>query len=300
MKKIIFQNERVQWMHFESPGRIDIETLREQFAIHPIILEELLHQSDRGKIEIYDDYIFIVYPIPIYDTREKTSRKGEIDFVVSKNVMITVSYEPLELIQSIKKQIMSLDKEASHAGELLYHALKECNVFSLRELRHVEEKVKAIGGRMFRNPNIKLLEDVSYIKRDLLDLSLIANPERTVFESLAAHGPQFFGAETKVYFSDLLTHFMKTHYVIENLRAMTESYSITISQIFQFRTSEVMRKFSILGFLTFPLVLYVTVTLNPRIEETFIYAPFDFWVWFGIITVIVIGLAIFFRKKRWL
>lgn len=299
--KTIFQNDQFHWFHLNSPQKEDIEELQSQFNIHPIILEELLEQSDRGKIEIYEDFVFIVYHVPVYDEKIKSSRKGEIDFIVSDDTVITISYEQLEPLQKLEEKIPKFKAdEIQSTAQIIYFIIKEFNLFALRELRHVEEKVNFVGARIFKEADKKLLEEISYIKRDLLNLSLIAVPERTIIESLLRDGVNFFGSESKIYFSDLLAEFMKIHHFLENLKGTTESFSITISQIFQLKTSEVVRKFSILGFLTFPLILYTTITLNPKIESTFIYTPVDFWIWFGIITAIVIGLAIVFRKKGWL
>ena len=298
---INIQKENLEWLHLTSPRKEDIAELKNKFNIHPIIIEELFNQSDRGKIEIYEDYIFIVYHMPIYDKETKSSRRGEIDFIVGKKNLITVSYETLEPIERLEQKIKKFPEDKLQSVTQLIHLIfKEFNLFALRELKHVEDKVNFVGSRIFKGADKKLLEEISYIKRDILSLSLIIASEKNIIESLIHDSSHFFGAESKVYFSDLSSDFMKVHYLLENLKATTESFSVTISQIFQLKTSEVVRKFSILGFLTFPLIFYTTVTLNPRIEPTFIYEPSDFWVWFGIITAVVIGLAVIFRKKGWL
>lgn len=301
MSKTIFQNNNLHWFHFTSPKKEDIEELKNQFNIHPIVLNEISNQSDRGKIETYNDFAFIVYHVPIYDEKTKASRRGEIDFILSADKVITVTYEKLEPLEKLEKKAKEFgENEITSSAQILHLILKEFNLFALRELRHVEEKVNFVGNRIFKEADKKLLEEISYIKRDLLNLSMIVAPERTIIESLARGEIDFWGTSAKVYFSDLLADFMKLHHLLENLKATTESFSVTISQIFQLKTSEVVRKFSILGFLTFPLILYSTITLNTRVEPTFIYSPLDFWIWFGIITGIVIVLAIIFRKKGWL
>jgi hypothetical protein len=103
----------------------------------------------------------------------------------------------------------------------------------------------------------------------------------------------------RVYFSDLLGEFLKVHYLLENLRAAIVSYSETVSQIFQFRTSNTTLRFSILSFLTFPLLLYATVTLQPQIAPLLFSNPLEFWLVFGLIGFILIGLLMIFKRKGW-
>jgi Mg2+ and Co2+ transporter CorA len=97
-----------------------------------------------------------------------------------------------------------------------------------------------------------------------------------------------------------LGDFLKVNYLLKNMRATIESYSETISQIFEFKTSEVIRRFSILAFLGVPLLLYATILLQPKIDEVMVKTPADYWLQMGAVFVLVVILAFIFRKKGWL
>jgi len=294
-------NKKIRWLEITNPSKKEIQQIQNQFRIHPLISDELLAPSDRAKIETYDNYVFIVYHLPIYNIPEQTSRRAEIDIIATKEVLITVTYETLEPVKQFGRDLEKRAlKNIKSTAELIYYLLEEVNDFSLRQLKHVEKKVHYIGEQLFKRLDRKLLEDISRIKRDILDFSIIAASQRTSLESLSAKGLLFWGREMYVYFSDLLGDFLKVHYLLENLRATVESYSQTVSQLFGFKTSEIIRRFSILGFLTFPLILYSTIALQPTVEKTFIHNPADFWFIFGLILIIVIGLALIFKKKGWL
>jgi magnesium transporter len=300
MNQIII-NKNLQWVHLENPQEKDIKELKEQFNIHPIILDELLRPSDRSKVENHGNYVFLVYHLPIYVTEERTSRRSEIDVIATKRVFITVAYEKLEPLEQFSKSLgKKLKKDVSTTAEMLYYLLEEVNDFSMRQLKHVERKVNFVGDLLFKEQNRKLLEEISHVRRDLLDFSIIAVPQRTTLESLEEVGVSFWGEEAKIYFTDLLGDFLKVQYMLENLKATIESYSDTISQIFEFKTSEVVRRFTVLVFLTFPIMLYATMLLQPKIDHALINSPADYWLQMGIVAVLVIGLAVFFRKKGWL
>ncbi len=293
---------KITWIQLQNPSEKEVGELNEFFEIHPIIEEEIYKPSDRSKVESYDGYIFAAYHLPIYNPADRTSRRAEIDLIAGKNALITVSYEKVEPLSEFSQALekdAELRKKIQNPAQLIYYILQEVNVFSLRQLRHVEEKVKLVGKEMFKRPNRELLEEISYIKRDLLDFGIIAAAQKTTLESLLHVGTDFWGKGNQIYFSDLLGDFLKVHYLLENLRATIVSYSETVSQIFQFHTSDIVRRFSILGFLSFPLLLYATVTLQPQIAPTLFAEPLEFWLIFALIAVIVIGLLMIFRKKGW-
>lgn len=289
------------WVHLVQPKDAEIKALKDQFNVHPIILDELLSPSDRSKIENYGDYIFLVYHLPIYDTASRTSRRGEIDFIVTKKAIITVAYENLEPFLQFERDLeVRLKNKILGTPEALYYILEEINAFSLRQLKHVEKKVNFVGDKLFKRQDRRLLEEISYIKRDILDFAIIAAPQRTNLESLEGVIMGIWGKEYRVYFSDLVGDFLKISYLLENLKATVDSYSETVSQIFEFKTSEVIRRFSILGFLGFPLILWATILLQPKIDHSLVKSPADYWLQIGIVAAIVVGLALIFRKKGWL
>lgn len=293
---------KITWIQLQNPSEKEVKELEGLFEIHPIIQEEIYRPSDRSKVEKYNDYVFAVYHLPIYNKKERTSYRAEIDFISTKDTLITVSYEKIEPLLEFNSKLKKdggLRNKIQNPAQLIYYILQEANVFSLRQLRHVEDKVKAVGTEIFKHPDQALLEEISYIKRDLLDFGIVAAAQKTTLESFLRVGTEFWGKNMEVYFSDLLGDFLKTHYLLENLRATIVSYSETVSQIFQFHTSNIVRRFSILGFLSFPLLLYATVTLQPQIAPTIFASPLEFWLIFALIIVIVVGLLMIFRKKGW-
>ncbi|MEK7626852.1 MAG: CorA family divalent cation transporter [Patescibacteria group bacterium] len=293
---------KINWIRLLSPSEKEVKSLNGLFKIHPIIQEEIYRPSDRSKVENYDGYIFAVYHLPVYNPKERTSRRVELDIIATKDMLITVSYEKIEpLLEFIKKfeRNADLKKNIQNPAQLIYYVLQEVNVFSLRQLRHIEEKVKTVGKEIFKHPDQELLEEISYIKRDLLDFGIIAAAQKTTLESFVHVGAGFWGENTRVYFSDLLGDFLKTHYLLENLRATIVSYSETVSQIFQFHTSNIVRRFSILGFLSFPLLLFATITLQPEIAPTLFANPLEFWLIFALIFMVMVWILMVFRRKGW-
>ncbi|MEK7506227.1 MAG: CorA family divalent cation transporter [Patescibacteria group bacterium] len=293
---------KIEWIRLLSPSEKEVKSLDGLFKIHPIIQEEIYRPSDRSKVENYDGYVFAVYHLPVYNPKERASRRVELDFIATKDLLITVSYEKIEPLLEFAKKLeksAELKKNIQNPAQLIYYILQEANVFSLRQLRHVEEKVKNVGKELFKHPDQELLEEISHIKRDLLEFGIIAAAQKTTLESLIHVGTGFWGQSMKVYFSDLLGDFLKTHYLLENLRATIISYSETISEIFQFNTSNIVRRFSILGFLSFPLLLFATITLQPEIAPTLFANPLEFWLIFALIFMVMVWILMIFRRKKW-
>src|SRR4051812_17969539 len=57
----------LRWVNIESPGALEGTWLEENFDFHALDLEDVLSRNQRPKIDVYDDYLFIVLHFPVFD-----------------------------------------------------------------------------------------------------------------------------------------------------------------------------------------------------------------------------------------
>ena len=172
---------KISWVDIVKPGKADIEYLKSIHDFHPIILDELLHYSARAKVEQYDTYLYIAYHFPIYDPKIRTSRRAEIDFLITKDAVTTIHYEALEPLQNFAEHLKSRpelhEQILSSGGFVAYYILQEINDFCLRELRHIEQNVTSVTKDFFSHREYEMLQRISFIKRDILDYGVIVKPQ---------------------------------------------------------------------------------------------------------------------------
>lgn len=297
--------DKIIWYDISKTEAGDLEFLKSKFDFHPVILDELLHPSARSRVETYDHYLFLVYHLPIYNPAERTSRQAEIDFLITKNSIISVHYEKLEPLalfeKTLKNNIHLYDRILKNTtGHLLYYILEETIDFSMRQLKHMEEKVKEVGGQLFSGRERHLLEKVSYLKRDMLDFRIIVRTQRSLLESLTVAAQFFWGERLKIYFSDLLGDYLKITHLIENLKETVESFETTNAQLLNAKSNYIMQRFTVLAFLTFPLMLLVSLFSIDAVSRPIIGTPYDFWIIFGSVVLIILIMIGYFKKKDWL
>ncbi len=287
--------EKVTWVDIENPKPADIAFLKKEHRFHPIILDELLTQSARARVERYDDYLYLTYHLPIYDPKLKTSRKGEIDFLITPHTIYTIHYEGLEPIDAVMGLIEARAEFRERilgqsTAELLYNLIESIISFSERQLRHIEENIRSASLDIFRGRERELLQRISYVKRDLLDYHLIARPQKIILASLAAAGNDFWGPKTKVYFDDLLGDELKVREHIENYLEIIESLDGTNAQLLNSKINRSMQVFTMLAFFTFPLVLFTSVY---AVENR----SLEFWFGFSAIAVVTATLPLIFLRR---
>lgn len=294
----------VSWTDVVKPGKDDVEALKKEDRFHPIILDELLQPSERSRVEFYSHYLFMTYHLPVYDREMKTSRRIEIDFLVTNTKVISVHYEPLEPIETFKRILSNNPVFRKHALQnslqLFYHFMEEILRFSAREMRHIEESVSYISQEIFKKRENEMLQKISYVKRDVLDYSIISEPQEIVLRSLADVGIRFWGERARVYLNDLVGDHAKTSRKLRNYIETIESLETTNAQLLSAKTNLVMQRFTILAFLTFPMFLFFSLLSVDFIGKFVLDSPPRFWTVFFLVVATIGSLAKVFRKKGWL
>lgn len=287
----------VKWIDILNPTKKDVEHLRSSYRFHPIILDELLITSAHSRVESYDDYLYMTYHLPVYDAALKTSRRAEVDFLITNDAVITVHYEQLEPLETLTGTLNASEEFSErvlgkNTAVLTYHILQSLIAFSLRQLRHVENNIRSVSGDIFKGKESRLLERISYIKRDVLDYHIISRPQRILLDSLRRAGEKYWGKESEIYLNDLSGDNEKIQFRIENYLEVIESLEETNAQILNAKMNRSMQTFTVLAFFTFPLVLYTSVfAISDRSA--------DFWLGFAMVAfaTIVIPLVLLKRGK---
>ena len=57
----------LRWYHVQDPGSADIAWLAGHFGFHPLDLEDVASINQRPKLDVYDDYLFLVVQFPRFD-----------------------------------------------------------------------------------------------------------------------------------------------------------------------------------------------------------------------------------------
>lgn len=247
--------------------------------------------------------MFIVYYFSHYNEQEKTSEAIEVDFLICGNNLVTVryqNYQPLEdIFDAFQKNLLE-EFDYKTPAHLLYHILENGLIFSLRQLVHIQEKIKDIEKKLFGGEHKTLIEKIAIVKRDILDQRIIARLQHPILESLKMKGISFFGKNLEIYFNDLLGDYEKLWMSIDNLKETIESLENTNNTFFESRTNEIMKILTIMAFITFPLTLFSSIFSMNTENTPLVSSPYGFWYIVGLMLLFATLFLIIFKKKKWL
>ena len=218
----------------------------------------------------------------------------EVDFLITTNAVITVGYENLEALRSVKH------KTAETPIRMAYNIIQALLNFQERQLRHIREKTEAVGRELFKDREKEVLRYISKIKRDVSEYRLIVRHQGPILRSLMEKGAEFGNGEDKLYLSDLMGDYIKIIQQLDSYREAITDFEDTNNQLMNIKTTEVMRTFTTLSFLTFPFMLVAAIFSMDLKSIPLIDHPFGFWIVLGGMGIAMAILASYFKKRGWI
>lgn len=297
----------LSWHHFFAPSSADLAHLESQFKLHPVIINELSGPTMRPKVEEYENYLYLVLHFPVFSVNDRKTYTREVDFILTKHDLITVSYDPIppldDFFKKCSRDQSCEDLYASKTpGHLLFHILKEIYAFALRELDHIHEDINEVEEKVFSNEHEEeqVIEELSFIRRNIIEFRRSLKPQQSTLESLVRYGTKLYGHEVQPFLTELIGEYMKIWNLLENHKEAIDALYDNNVTVLNIKQNEAMRILAIMAFVTFPLVLFASLFGMNAVSTPIIGHKNDFWIIIAIMLAATIGMFVFFKRKKWL
>lgn len=298
-------HDGITWIHFDSFDQQDAILLRDHSGFHPLDIKDCLGEAQRAKIDLYNNYFFLVLEFPDYNNETRRLTTVEIDLFMTKNVLITIQkgrFKPLrQFFYRAKK-----NGRAKHglfigtAGMLLYHILDHLTAHTLTTVDKLAKDVKGVENEIYTTEGgAPMIRQLALLRRNILTLQRIIEPKRFVINTLVHLRTTHFPEELTVYFDDihdrveeLWSYAMNTREVVYGLHAINES-------MVTYRTNEVIKALTIISAVLMPPTLIASIYgMNVRLPIA--EGWFAFWLIITTIGVLIAGALIYIKRKEWL
>ena len=299
--------KNLTWVDIESPSRDEIAHIMDEFSLPQLMTEEMMNSTLRSKVDLYENFIYVILHFPILQRTTGKPSEQEIDFIIGKDFIITIRYELVQTLHNFAKSfevtsLLDRDKLTVHGGFLFVHMMRELYIDSLHELDEIMRTIKLIENTIFTNEEAGMVKKILHTSRKLLDFKQALRFHRDILHSYEASSEKFFGPDYRYYASMIVAEFNKVNSLLEGLREMLAELQSTNDSLLSSRSNEVMRALTIMTFILTPFTITTSIfTMNVANEKLiFIKNIGDFWFVVAVMTLMALVMFIFFRYRKWL
>jgi magnesium transporter len=294
------------WIHLDAPTLEEAELLQRRFGWHPLDLEDVLSRRQRPKIDEYrdDGYLFVVLHFPVYDKRVQRLNAAELDAFIGQDYLVTlpnVELLPVTRLFHRCHEDLELREQlfGKGSGYLLYHVLDDLFDYCFPILDKIGHKLDSLEDDIFEGRSDEVVRDISNVKQEIISYRKIIKPERPTLRLLERHVERFLPQELELYFDDIVDASERVWDILDNYKEVVEALEDTNESAINHRQNDILRVLTVVSVILLPMTL-ITGIFGMNVDFPGFGTAAAWWGIVAGMVTLAVGLAAFFRYKRWL
>ncbi len=293
----------VTWINIDGIHDMNIiEKTGRYFGIHPLVLEDILNTGHRPKMEDFEDFIFIILKMLLYNEQTREIKHEQVSLVLGLNFVITFQEKEGDLFNPVRERIRKgKGRIRRMKADYLAYALIDTIVdHYFVVLEKLSEGIQDLEDELIANPAPETLQAIHNLKRELIFLRKSVWPLREAVNSLEKGELDLIHESTGMYLRDIYDHTIQAIDTIETFRDMVSGMLDVYLSSVSNRMNEVMKVLTIIATIFIPLTFVAGVY-----GMNFKYIPELDWPWaypaaLALMGVMALGMVLYFKRKKWL
>ncbi len=297
--------KKLTWIDLENPTKEEVRSTMDEFEIHPLVAEELLTESARPKVDYYGNQIYLVLHFPTVTHSHDGKTMQEVDFVISKNSIVTVHYEAIDPLFEFSKlfevnSILEKSNLGEHAGFIFFYIMRELYKDLRGELQTISKELDSIEHEVFAGNEQAMVQHVSEVNRKLLRFRLATRFHQNILESFEVASKDFFGEKFSFYNHAILGEYHEIANILNGNQETLEALWKTNDSLLSSKTNRTMKTLSVMAGILLPVSLVGQLFGISSIYIPFMSDPRAFFIVIGVMLVSAIVMYMVVRENRWL
>jgi magnesium transporter len=292
----------VTWVNIDGIHEEEIiEKMGACCNLHPLLLEDIANTNQRSKFEDFGDYIFIVLKMLSYNDKNHALNIEQVSVIFGPHFVISFQEREGDVFNSVRERVRNGKSRIRKMGpDYLAYALIDAvvdNYFII--LEKLGEDIESLEEELVKNPISHTLQEIHKLKRELIFIRKSVWPLREVINALERSESSLIQKTTFIYLRDVYDHTIQVIDTVETFRDMASGMLDTYLSSMSNRMNEVMKVLTIIATIFIPLTFIAGIY-----GMNFKYMPELQWQWgyyvvWGVMAVISIGMLLYFKNKKW-
>lgn len=278
-----------------------IEKVGKHFNLNPLILEDIVNTQQRPKIDEYQDYIFGVFKMLYVNSNEELVSE-HVALVLMKNCVLVFQELDDDVFNGIRDRLSNQSgRIRTKDSDYLFFALLDAIIDHYYEvLEYINHKIETLEEEVYKNPNPEVAHRIQQLKKEVLKIRRWIYPMKELVSRLIDSENPLITKETKLFLKDAEDHVLEINESLNIYREMTmslmEMYMSNISN----KMNEVMKVLTIMASIFIPLTFIAGIYGMNFDNMPELHTQYGYFVVWGVMIVLFIGMMIFFKRKHWL
>jgi len=292
------------WIHILNPSDENFDYLIENYNFHPLDIEDCRSKVQRPKIDIYDEYYFLILHFPCFDKANRFLDIKEVKIFWGKDYIITIGNSHWiikKFFNTVKENLEAFKHELSSetSDALLYEIMERLMKDTLSLAGRIGSEVDQINYGLFNDKSGKIIEKISITRKNVILLDTSFRPQLRLFHKFESGEIKGFAEDMEEYWGNILDYYQKLWDMIEDNKELIEGLSKTYDSLQTNKINEIIKILTLISTVMLPMTFIASV-YGMNIGLPFQNHPAAFLIVSGIMLAVLILFLFYFIRKRWL
>ena len=298
------QENMIEW--YNIIGLDDVSFMgkvRDRLKIHPLFMEDIMNTGQRAKFEELDDTIFISAKMLQYDEEQTKVTAEQVSFIVKDTLLVSFQEAPGDTFEAVRQRLQTSNSNIRRLGtDYLAYALLDSIVDNyIYLIESMGEKIDNLELEVIDHPEDETLQKINSFKRELHFIIKVIRPVRDLMLNLLRSStPLIHKDDVLPYYRDLYDLVVHAVESVDAYRVVLTDYLQLYHSSMSTRMNDIMRILTIFSAIFIPLSFFAGVYGTNFENFPELQYEYAYFIWWGVVIMIALGMLWFFKRKGWL
>lgn len=232
-----------------------LHKIGDKFNIHSLILEDIANPHHPPKIEEFDDNLFVVAKMLVFDEEQNQLRLEHVSFILMEGMLVSFQEIDAVLFEPIFRRLENPKARMRKFGvDYFLYALLDLIVdHYFIAIDALNDKFEQLEHEVIEHPQKSQVESIHNLKRQVILFRKSVRPLREVVNLLMNDSITMISQEINVFLRDLYDHTIQVIDSLETQRDLASGLLDTYLSQISHRMNEVMKVLTIMSTIFIPL-----------------------------------------------
>ncbi|MDY0216802.1 MAG: magnesium/cobalt transporter CorA [Bacteroidales bacterium] len=279
-----------------------IEEIANGFNFDTLILANVMDTHARPRIYEHENCIFASLKMLKLDERKNQIIVENLSLILTHSVLITFQELKGGVFEPVRERIRTQKKRIRNSGtDYLMFSLLDIVIDNyIYVISEFAEKTEDLEEKLISNPNQSVIDEINSYKKELNYLRKNINPAKEMIVSLSKLETDLINKKTYIHLKELVDNMNHAVESTDNIRDILSDQLNIYHSTMSTKLNDVMK------FLTVFSVIFIPITFITGVYGTnFHFLPelqykYGYFLMWASFVVIVIGMLLYFKRKKWL
>ncbi|MEI9912541.1 MAG: magnesium/cobalt transporter CorA [Bacteroidota bacterium] len=295
-------SQRISWINIDGLRKADVDRVCEHYAIHPLIVEDILSINQRPKMDEVEGILFCLLNMLYYNTEKQTVEQEQISIVLGIDFVVSFQEDASrDVFNPLRERLKMANGKARQRGaDYLCYSMLDLivdNYYLVME--KLGDRIEMLEEEVIRNSNKRSLARINQLRKELIVLKRNIVPVRDLVSGILRSESELLDDRTTKYFKDIYDHIMQAIDLTENYRDMMMSMQDLYINNVNLRMNEVMKVMAIVTCLLAPATVIGGIFGMNFEEIPYLHNQYGFWIAVSVMLIIPVWMVVMFRRRGW-